>query len=142
MTHSHFRRYNYGEMVQILKKEFIWKRHCLFRIWLSASQKPLNKMIGVICCVFRESHLLPRTQLSHKKYTIPIYGAILQPSSVQILPVVRRLLGESSCEVLEIRYIPSTTTNKRNTYQRCHCSRLRVYLKKCWVKVLYTCVFL
>lgn len=61
-------------------------------------------MIDVICCVFRESHLLPRTQLSHKKYTIPIYGAILQPSSVQILPVVRRLLGESSCEVLEIRY--------------------------------------
>lgn len=135
-------------MVQILKKEFIWKRHCLFRIWLSASQKhwiklKMDCMIDVICCVFRESHLLPRTQLSHKKIDHSyIYGALLQPSSVQILPVVRRLLRESSCEVLEIRYIPSTTTNKRNTYQRCHCSRLRVYLKKCWVKVLYTCVFL
>lgn len=134
-------------MVQILKKEFIWKRHCLFWIWLSASQKPLNKigngLIGVICCVFRDSHLLPRTQLSHKKYTIPtMYIWCHSTISVQILPVVRRLLGESSCEVLKIRYIPSTTTNKWNPYQQYHCNRLRMYWKKCWVKVLYTCVYL
>lgn len=59
---------SYAEMVQI----FIWKCHCLFRIWLSALQKhwiklKMDCMIDVICCVFRESHLLPRTQLSHKK---------------------------------------------------------------------------
>lgn len=63
----------------------------------------MDCMIDVICCVFRESHLLPRTQLSHKKIDhSSIWGH--STISVQILPVVRRLLGESSCEVLEIRY--------------------------------------